>query len=79
MLSMLSNNSADHILTFFFFFFLRKGALTVHANCLISGLIRPFCMKCQNLYFEKNKKSINFLSAELALRVVKVKGSGYTY
>ena len=36
-------------------------------------------MKCQILSSEKNKKNINFSSAELAKRVVKVNGFYYLF
>ena len=32
--------------------------------------VETICIKCQNLFSGKNKKNINLLSAEVALRVV---------
>ena len=59
-----------HIEISFFFIFPRKQDLTFHANCLHW---RKFAWKCEILLSGKNKKNTNFLSAEWAKRVVKIK------
>ena len=63
--------SADDILKYFSDFSQKK--------CFdISFKLSPLetiCMECQILFSGKNKKNINLLSAELALRVVKVNPS----
>ena len=43
-------NSADDILKYIFYIFSNRLDLTFHANYLLS------CMKCQILFFQKNKK-----------------------
>ena len=59
--------SADNILKYFSYFSKKTGYD-------ISCKLETICMKCQILFFGKNKKNIiNLSSAENAQRVVKVK------
>ena len=76
-LSTLWANSADNKLIsetkyfFLFLFFLQKTGFDT--SCKLSPK-ETICIKCQSLYFRKNKKNIFSLSsAELAQRVVKNK------
>ena len=56
------------------FLFFQKTGLDISCK-----LWETICMKCQNLFSVENKKNnISLLSAELAQRVVKVKGTECT-
>ena len=59
---------ADDILKYVVCFFPRKMILTFHADCL---QWRQFTGKVKSRFLGKNKIYHNFLSAELAFRVVK--------
>ena len=61
--------SADDILKYFFYFSQKTG---YDISCKLSPK-ETICMKCQILFFGKNKKKIiNLSSAENVQRVVKV-------
>ena len=60
---------AKDILKYFSYFSQKTG---FEISCKLSPL-ETICMNCQILFPQKNKKNINFLSAEFAQREVMVK------